>query len=86
MNSCSANSLPLSKVKVLHWALWGRSSSITAAVTNLLWRLQNDLAPVSRSSIQKKEESDTASFTEITLDVRPEDARPPLGSLFGGKP
>jgi twitching motility protein PilU len=42
--------------------------------TNLLWRLQNDQAPVSRVA-PKKEESDQATFTEITLDVRPEDSR-----------
>ncbi len=54
--------------------------------TNLLWRLQNDLAPPARSSAAKAEESDIASFTEITLDVRPEEARPPLGTPWGGKP
>jgi twitching motility protein PilU len=42
--------------------------------TNLLWRLQNDQAPVSRVA-PKKEESDQATFTEITLDVRPDDGR-----------
>ncbi len=42
--------------------------------TNLLWRLQNDAAPASGQNGNKKEEpaSDHASFTEITLDVRPE--------------
>lgn len=43
--------------------------------TNLLWRLQNELQPVSRIA-PKKEEPDTASFTEITLDVRPDDGKP----------
>ena len=42
--------------------------------TNLLWRLQNDQAPISRAA-PKKEEPDTASFTEIAIDVRPEDTR-----------
>ncbi|MDE2371132.1 MAG: PilT/PilU family type 4a pilus ATPase [Burkholderiales bacterium] len=42
--------------------------------TNLLWRLQNDQAPISRIA-PKKEESETASFTELTIDVRPEDSR-----------
>ena len=42
--------------------------------TNLLWRLQNEQGPVSRV-VPKKEELDTASFTEITLDVRAEDSR-----------
>lgn len=43
--------------------------------TNLLWRLQNDTAPVSRVA-PKKEEPEVATFTEITLEVRPEDTRP----------
>jgi twitching motility protein PilU len=53
--------------------------------TNLLWRLQNDLAPPVRAGAAKIEESDKASFTEITLDVRPEEVRPPLGTPWGGK-
>ena len=40
--------------------------------TNLMWRLQNDLTPVAKV-VAKKEEDDTATFTEITLDVRPEE-------------
>ena len=44
--------------------------------TNLLWRLQNELTPVSRIT-PKKEEPDQASFTEITLDVRPDDGKGP---------
>lgn len=47
--------------------------------TNLLWRLQNEQAPVSRVA-PKKEEQDSATFTEITLDVRADDrpaAAPP---------
>ena len=47
--------------------------------TNLLWRLQNDQTPVSRVAA-KKEESETAVFTELTYDVRAEDSRPPPGS------
>jgi len=43
--------------------------------TNLLWRLQNDSAPMSRTP-PVKPEPDSPSFTEITLDVVPEDARP----------
>jgi twitching motility protein PilU len=42
--------------------------------TNLLWRLQNEQAPVSRAA-PKKEEPEAATFTDITLDVRPEDTR-----------
>jgi twitching motility protein PilU len=44
--------------------------------TNLLWRLQNNAAPVSRAPV-KKEEPEAATFTEITIDVKPEDARNP---------
>ena len=44
--------------------------------TNLLWRLQNELSPVSRVAA-KKEEPEQATFTEITIEVRPEDARAP---------
>jgi twitching motility protein PilU len=42
--------------------------------TNLLWRLQNDQTPTSRVT-PKKEESETATFTEITLDVRADEPR-----------
>ena len=42
--------------------------------TNLLWRLQNDMTPVSRVA-PKKEESEAAVFTELTIEVRPDDPR-----------
>jgi twitching motility protein PilU len=42
--------------------------------TNLLWRLQNEQSPVSRAP-PKKEEPEAPVFTDITLDVRPEDTR-----------
>jgi twitching motility protein PilU len=38
--------------------------------TNLMWRLQNDMAPISRIVPKKEEQEDHATFTEITLDVR----------------
>jgi twitching motility protein PilU len=38
--------------------------------TNLMWRLQNDMSPVSRIVTKKEEQDDHATFTEITLDVR----------------
>jgi twitching motility protein PilU len=41
--------------------------------TNLLWRLQNDMSPNSRAA-PKKDESDSASYTELTIDVRPDPA------------
>jgi twitching motility protein PilU len=43
--------------------------------TNLLWRLQNEQAPVSRVA-PKKEEPEAATFTDITIEVRPDDTRP----------
>jgi twitching motility protein PilU len=43
--------------------------------TNLLWRLQNDQAPVSRVS-PKREEPETPTFTEITIESHAEDAKP----------
>jgi len=47
--------------------------------TNLMWRLQNDNTPVSRASTTDapKPETDEALFTEVSLDVRPEDKAPP---------
>jgi twitching motility protein PilU len=42
--------------------------------TNLLWRLQNDQAPASRIA-PKKEENEAATFTEMSIEVRPDDAR-----------
>ncbi|MBC7939777.1 MAG: Flp pilus assembly complex ATPase component TadA, partial [Chitinophagaceae bacterium] len=47
--------------------------------TNLLWRLQNDQAPISRAAV-KRDEPENATFTDITLDVRAEDSRPAPGS------
>ncbi len=45
--------------------------------TNLLWRLQNEQAPVSRIAA-KKDEPEAAVFSEITLEVRAEESRPTL--------
>jgi twitching motility protein PilU len=47
--------------------------------TNLLWRLQNDQLPSSRLA-PKKEESEAAIFTELSLDVRPDDGRASSGA------
>ena len=38
--------------------------------TNLQWRLQNDFAAKDAVQSEDEEESDEASFTEITLDVK----------------
>ncbi|MCA6216251.1 PilT/PilU family type 4a pilus ATPase [Ideonella sp. B7] len=43
--------------------------------TNLLWRLQNEQAPVSRVAPAPPPEPDAPSFTEITLDVVPDTPR-----------
>ncbi len=41
--------------------------------TNLLWRLQNDMTSASRISPKQEDPGgDEATFTEITLDIRPE--------------
>ncbi|MBH9575550.1 PilT/PilU family type 4a pilus ATPase [Inhella proteolytica] len=42
--------------------------------TNLLWRLQNTQEPISRAPAKQEDApADTATFTEITLDVMPEE-------------
>ena len=51
--------------------------------TNLLWRLQNDIAPASRVTAPKPE-PEGPSFTEITLDVIPEPPPPPPGNRLAG--
>ncbi len=43
--------------------------------TNLMWRLQNDMEPVSRLQPKKEEVDDQPTFTEITLDVPGDDGR-----------
>ncbi len=50
--------------------------------TNLLWRLQNEQAPASRAA-PKKEENEAATFTEVTIDVRPEDPLPVVAPPWG---
>jgi twitching motility protein PilU len=42
--------------------------------TNLLWRLQNEQAPMLRSA-SKKDEPEAATYTDMVIDVRPEDPR-----------
>jgi twitching motility protein PilU len=50
--------------------------------TNLMWRLQNDTSPLASQAPAKKEEpDDQPSFTEITIDVRPEEHSTMSGSL-----
>jgi twitching motility protein PilU len=50
--------------------------------TNLLWRLQNDQAPISRIA-QRGDENDAATFTELTIDVRPDDKHADAPMLWG---
>jgi twitching motility protein PilU len=45
--------------------------------TNLMWRLENDVPPASRLVAKKADEDNGASFTAITLDVRPEERSKP---------
>ncbi len=50
--------------------------------TNLVWRLENDEAPASRVPVSKKVDSDEAVYTEVTVEVRPEERiSTPLPSL-----
>ncbi|OYT88184.1 MAG: type IV pili twitching motility protein PilT [Burkholderiales bacterium PBB6] len=63
--------------RMINEGLVTREEGLTHAdsPTNLLWRLQNDTAPMSRVT-PPKPEPDSPSFTEITLDVMPESPRP----------
>ena len=49
--------------------------------TNLMWRLQNDMNPISRVNAKKEESDDQPTFTEITLDVRPDNPSTRSASL-----
>jgi twitching motility protein PilU len=49
--------------------------------TNLLWRLQNDMTPQSRLIAKKEEQDDEPTFTDIQLDVRPEES---TTTMMGG--
>jgi twitching motility protein PilU len=51
--------------------------------SNLMWRLENDMAPVSRIVAKKEENTEQATFTEVTLDVRPEELTTRAGNLRG---
>ena len=54
--------------------------------TNLLWRLQNEQTPVSRAPQTRKEEPESATFTEIVIDVHSEEppARKPGSPAMAG--
>ncbi|KNZ31734.1 MAG: twitching motility protein PilT [Methylibium sp. NZG] len=51
--------------------------------SNLMWRLENDMQPVSRLVVKKEEQNESATFTEIALDVRPDDLSTRAASLRG---
>ena len=54
--------------------------------TNLLWRLQNETAVISRAA-PKSDEPDAAVYTELTIEVRPEEpsVNPNLPAWMRGK-
>ena len=54
--------------------------------SNLMWRLQNEMDPTSRAAPPKPEDTeDEPTFTDITLDVRPDDGASRFGVTgFGG--
>jgi twitching motility protein PilU len=52
--------------------------------TNLLWRLQNDQAPVSRVAT-KRDEPEAATFTDITIEARADDSRGQAETPWGGR-
>jgi twitching motility protein PilU len=51
--------------------------------TNLMWRLQNDAGPASRAAPKKEDTDDQPTFTEITLDVRPDELSSRHSTLTG---
>ena len=54
--------------------------------TNLMWRLQNETSPISRTP-PKRDEPDVPLFTDFTVDVIPEGAKAPGKPLmFGAVP
>ena len=52
--------------------------------TNLLWRLQNDTMPISRTA-PKREEPDAPSFTEITIESHAEEVRAANDKPWGAR-
>ena len=53
--------------------------------TNLLWRLQNEPAAATRVA-SKRDEPESATYTEVTFDYRPEEARPGATAPWAAKP
>jgi len=72
--------------RLINEGIVSRDEGLTNAdsPTNLLWRLQNDTAPVSRAAA-KPEEPEAATFTDITIETRAEDSRSPSETPWGGR-
>ena len=49
--------------------------------SNLMWRLENDMAPVSRLVLKKEDNTEHATFTELAMDVHPEELSTRAASL-----
>jgi twitching motility protein PilU len=69
--------------RLINTGIVGRDEGLAFAdsPTNLMWRLQNDLTPVSRAAPKREEQEDQAVFTEVTMEVRPEPATTSAASL-----
>jgi twitching motility protein PilU len=52
--------------------------------SNLMWRLENDMAPVSRLVAKKEDNNEAAIYTEMSMEVRPDDFSTRAGSLRVG--
>jgi len=46
-----------------------------------MWRLQNDMAPISRIVAKREEQDDNATYTEFKLDVHGESPTTSAASL-----
>ena len=55
--------------------------SFADSPTNLLWRLDNQAPASAKADAMPEPEPDIASFTEITLDVKPEETKPMFARL-----
>jgi twitching motility protein PilU len=57
--------------------------SFADSPSNLMWRLENDMQPVSRLPVKREDNSEHATFTEMAVDIRPEELSTRAGSLRG---
>jgi twitching motility protein PilU len=49
--------------------------------SNLMWRLENDMTPVSRLVAKKEDNQEAAIYTEMSVEVRPDDFTTRAGTL-----